>query len=561
MRLFLLALALMLSAGTAQAATYNYYFSNGPAGNPAGNDSTGDGTITTPWASLATAKLSLTGAAANQADTPTGTDIVSLNFDRGDIWTWNSADVTPVNNYFVVTAANPIVYFLDYGIGNKPKFDGLVTDFAAVPDDNTDDGPRRWNRFFDIQRSYCTFTNIEITGVYGNGIYINNGASYIDITYCDINNFGSASVQINTVYSSSNCSVEHSTIHTGQQLYKEEKKEAWGCGMSFSNNEGSGSVSEHRFRYNVVYDIFGEGVCVSNTLTEHNVIGDTCSAGIDPSTFLNDAGETIVRYNLITFSNYATSEYTVCPDVPGGSSGSRPVGTRVFDEHAGGDNSNGDYQIYGNIIINRWRGIWHLGGDDPGNPFGNVRVYGNIVIDSVVTNYRVSYPEEATSADWYNNASILYDRAEDTGSGGSIHINDDGFPDAGWNISNNSFWSNTGDLSSVSNNFKPNYVTGDPELYGESQAVDWTSIANPTAIKIADVTPLIGSALIGAGHSSYLPSLYVSPADMTGLPEGGDFTLGTQAAPGIIGAVLYEASTPVTSTYQLPIGLILGLGN
>jgi len=454
--LFVSSLVVCMSSVWAQAATYNYYFSNATGGNPTGNDSIGDGTIGSPWASLNKAKTAINSLAS--------TDTANLYFDRGDTWSWSSAAVSTVISHFTVSSGNPEVNIDAYGIGDKPKFDGLVNDFSIVPVHNATTGPMKWNRFFEFQRDNCNVSNIEITRVYGHAIYSKGGDNFT-VSNCDINNFGSAAFAFKGTIGLQNSTFEYSTVHTGQQLYRYKKRPAWGGGIEFANSNGTGIVDNNYIHHNVVYDIYGEGIVCSNALTEYNIVGDTGSIGIDPAPFNYDSLNTTVRYNLVTFSDRKISIYDTF-------SGSESTGIRVMDENELGDNSSAVYRIYGNVIINRDRGIWFLHPAYKDNAFGKVEIYDNLVIDSLNYNYVFSSMHQAKILEFHGNSSIFYDRV-------SVHINDGGItPPAGWTISGNHFWTN-GETPKVDSNWRDNYNTSDPKLLGGT-SVDWIKQTGPT---------------------------------------------------------------------------------
>jgi len=82
---------------TAGAASYNYYFSDDAAGNPAGSDASGDGSEANPWKTLSKAKSAINALSAG--------DTVNLYFDRGDTWDINTGKST----VFQVSSSNPVV--------------------------------------------------------------------------------------------------------------------------------------------------------------------------------------------------------------------------------------------------------------------------------------------------------------------------------------------------------------------------------------------------------------------------------------------------------------------
>ena len=107
--IFILTLILLFLCSNVWGATYNWYFSDDATGNAAGNDSTGDGSITTPWKSLSKANTQIASLSSG--------DIATLYFDRSDTWTFTS-------NNDVLTIRKSNVTIDAYGSGAKPIFDG-----------------------------------------------------------------------------------------------------------------------------------------------------------------------------------------------------------------------------------------------------------------------------------------------------------------------------------------------------------------------------------------------------------------------------------------------------
>ncbi len=443
----------------ANAATYNYYFSNDAQGNVQGSD-VADCSAATPCQTLSKAESMIKALPS--------TDIVNLYFDRGDSWTWDSAAVRKTVNTFSVSSSDPVVHIDAYGTGDLPIFDGMVKDFSTVPIHNTLNGPLKWSRFFEFQRDNCSVSNIEIKRVYGNGIY-SKGAHYFTVSSCYIHNFGNAAFSFNGKNGLHDSTFEHSTVHTGQELYRYSKREGWGGGIEFANGGGTGAVYSNHIHHNIVYDIYGEGIICSNAITEYNIVGDTGSIGIDPAPFWYDSLDTTVRYNLVIFSNRRTSIYDSFD-------GSSATGIRVFDEQPGGDNSDAVIEIHDNIIINRERGIWFFHPDYDDNAFGVVKIYNNIVIDSAKINYNFSQADTAIVGYFHDNSSILYDNMS------GVHIRDNNeFPQSNWKITSNHFWT-TGSSPTVDINWRVDYNTSDPGLLGES-SIDWVKQIGPTYYK------------------------------------------------------------------------------
>ena len=136
-------LILLCSPAWVGAATYNWYFDADAA------DDTGAGTEGDPWKTLAKAQT--------QIDAADSGDIANLYFDRSDTW----AVSTGQSNVFIVDATDPIVNINAYGAGDRPIFDGEITDFSAVDASGTN-GYAFYRTLFWFQRDSCSIKNIEI---------------------------------------------------------------------------------------------------------------------------------------------------------------------------------------------------------------------------------------------------------------------------------------------------------------------------------------------------------------------------------------------------------------
>ena len=195
------------------------------------------------------------------------------------------------------------------------------------------------------------------------------------------------------------------------------------------------------------------------------MFGDTASVAIDLTAQDFDALTSVTAYNLIVMSDWVSSIYDNL-------AGIGPHGIRVYDELKGGDNSAGDISIYGNVIINRSRGIQvtcYDGGDTScgQGPYASVKIYNNLMIDNRTANISIDNPDEVDYLYFYNNVSILYDRK---GSRHTVSVT----PGAHWTISNNAFWT-AGGSPSYDSDFDAGVVTTDPKLPGEP-ALDWDGL-------------------------------------------------------------------------------------
>jgi len=516
----------------ANAATYNWYFSDDAAGDAIGNDSTGDGSIGNPWKTL--------GKAKTQIDTVGSGDTVNLYFDRGDIWTVDTL-LKVETHAFEVESDNPIVNMDAYGSGNLPCIDGGITNFSTAPAHDPDNGPLRWSEVFRFSRTNCSVSNMEFKQIYGDVIEL-RGATGFRLSNCNIHHFGQAATKAAAV-SMENAIIEYNTVHTGQQLYRFAMRSGWGGGISFSSQ--TIACKNNTVRYNLVYDIYGEGIFNPGGITEYNVVGDTYSVAIYIPSFKYDASDAIVRYNYVICS----SSKNYC--------GLGDNGIGVIDENVGGSNANADIEIYGNIVINRHSGIYAKNSIDPGNPFKSIKIYNNLVIDCSNGNYIVSQPSEFTEGHIYNNSSILYDRTTAIHGG-----HDKTFPHANWTVDNNHFWT-TGGSPTVDDGWTTNYVITDPKLPGEP-SIDWDGQSGATYYKDIDFkahlyppadSPLVNtrSKPLGAGYNT---TFLTYGTDFGTLPDKATFKTASQAPGNLdIGAICNTsgATTPLEPPQNLEI--------
>jgi len=506
----------------ANAATYNWYFSDDAAGNAVGNDSTGDGSIGNPWKTLSKAKT--------QIDTANSGDTVNLYFDRGDTWTINTL-LKAETHGFEIESDNPIVNMDAYGSGNLPCIDGSIRNFSTVAEHDDVTGPTRWSEIFRFSRPNCSVSNMEFKQIYGD-VFELRGASGFHLDSCNIHHIGQASMKtVNFIME--NAIIEYNTVHTAQQLFRFGKRTGWGSGLGFSAHYLQ--PKNNIVRYNLVYDVAGEGINNPGGITEYNVVGDTSSVAIYVPPHVYDALNTTVRYNYVICSGSAT----YCG---GGSNG---IG--IIDEGLGGSNANADIEIYGNIVINRYYGIYAKNSEDSGNPFKSIKIYNNIVIDCRLGNYIVSQPEEFTKGHIYNNSSILYDRTTAIHGG-----HDTTFPHPNWTVDNNHFWT-TGGSPTVYGGWRTNYVITDPKLPGEP-SIDWDGQGGATYYKNIDFNthlyPPADSALVNAGKTlesaAYETMFLTKGTDFDTLPNTPTYQRVSQfdAPNWSIGAIVRGGGTP-----------------
>ena len=174
----LLLLALIITftiISPTHAATYNFYFSTSGGGSTCSEKS--------PCTKVSDAQAKVNDAGFS--------DTVNLYFKRGDTWSFDTAAATKTLCFGIFVGSNDATVNIDsYGSGEKPVFDGLVSNFSKVPSHNTVTGPLYWNRIFEFRRANCSVKNIEIRRVYGVGIFLRDaGETGFTLEYCNINRF------------------------------------------------------------------------------------------------------------------------------------------------------------------------------------------------------------------------------------------------------------------------------------------------------------------------------------------------------------------------------------
>ena len=552
--LFYVLLLTFLFISPVNAATYNYYFSI------SGSGSTCSQAFPCKWlSSHQVGYVSGETTAQNKIDNANSDDTVNFYFNRGDTWTFNTDAVSKTRDYgLAIGSDDPIVNLDAYGSGAKPKIYGTVsaggTWFDDVPEHNATTGPFKWNNIFAMGRGGCSFKNIHIDGIYGTGFYVPPIYTVDDITIesVDVTNFGSSAFTPSLTYGTRNSIITKSLFHTGQQLFKYGKSgcaNCWGPAFTFAPWPTSGRSSlGNTASYNVIYDIYGEGIHGYGYTAEYNIVGDTGSFGIYVCPGKGDSKNTTVKYNFVIQSSSADYK---------NHSGAAYSGIVVADELAGGSNSSATVEVYGNIVINRYMGIMFNNYDNNTSPWAAIRIFNNTIIDSSVWNMYMNNGDLATAGYWYNNASILYDKT------GDKHAKDQDLSNiSNWTIEDNLFWT-TGGSPSIDTDWDTNSDTTDPKLAGEEQGspIDWDGQSGAEYYKnitFADVTPKSGSGLINTGKTISFEDTFLSNgSDFSVLPTTPTFVTKQQSHDGKwdIGAIIFSESIESKAILKSPVGL------
>ena len=506
------------------AKIYNYYFSTSGGGSACSQQS--------PCSTLAMAEKK--GNAHGSGDT------VNLYFKRGDIWKYNTAQVS--RDAIVVDLANSPIHIDSYDSGPKPIFDGLVTNWDDVPNHNDTNGPFRWHHFFSVRKANSSIKNVDIRNCYGRGITLKDyGGNNFTLSGCSIHNVGDAAILSDPSTDLINSIFVNNEFYGLVELYKVRGEISYGArygvGIALTPSWGTYKVYNNIFAHNVVYNSASEGIELHNSLIEYNIFGDTSSCAIDtaPQTADTAGYTTTVRYNLIVHSN--SKDYVGVHEMGPGDN----VGIRVFDEHIRGSNTNSKILIYGNIIINRYFGIRvYPEVKQTRNAFGSVKIFNNTLIDND-RNIGLGYDYNSLidSLEIYNNSFILYNNTTGKHSAEASHS----LPQANVKIENNAFWT-TGGSPSVDADWKNNCVITNPKLSGE-YSVNWngqTGSEYYKNINVSDVSPPPDSKLLVSGKilTGYNVPLLTNVGEFNKLPGKANFIMKSNNNNGnwAIGAVL-----------------------
>ena len=564
-RLLLLILILLLIPFPVNAATYNFYFSDDATGNAAGNDTTGDGSIGTPWKTLNKAQWAIETYAS-------ASNTVNLFFDRSDTWDASAANMCNLTWPYTSSGAlcsdwgtgidavlvlrKGVVNIDAYGTGALPVFDGGVTDWETSDPANTPVNVDYVNLLW-ICYDNITVQNIKLYRIPHGGVQIKKTlADNITIRNVIVDSAGQEGINSHNLSSVINSTIENCTVTETNKRRQYGWTSGWGAAISLdsvSNSLSKKYYYNNLIRYNWVYNNWGEGIIAGAStgggpvIVEKNLLGDSKSTALLTHVSCYDAGHLIARYNKL----YAT----VAGKATYGSTWGLGAGVKEVCtvDYLGTplDNSAGLYEHYGNIMINTGVGIViQPDMNGVGNDYlGELRIFNNTAIDSQAACVYNGWSNNRVDAGFfYNNACIYYDQ-----SGGN-HIAETGTSYTNWTISNNFYWDNlAGSYGVVDGDWDTNYKTGNPLLPGEP-SINWDGLAANTTIDFdTHLVPPGNSPLnTGGNNHAWEKTLLTTGTDFNDLPGTETFTTGEQTVE--IGAILYSTAdtTPPTTVSSGP---------
>jgi len=328
--LVLLCLSLMLLAG--QAFATSIYLS------PTGNDTTGNGTISSPYRTLTKA-----ATVAVAGDTV---------YARGGTYSASRNEYIACSG----TAGSPIT-FTNYP-GEKAVFDGTGATFVD------------WDQIILIENcSYVVldgyeFKNALPTTVHADGINC-AGISNVTVQNCIVHEVGENGI----ICRGNNVTLQNNEIYRAvlTNLNGAMGSSGWACGMATART-GSAAFANATFRSNYVHDVWGEGInglCSDGTLMEGNRVVDSYSVNY----YLDNAKNAVVRNNVAY--NTPTGEHRRNGNLPNGL-------LMATERYKGWTAVNSDnIQIYNNLFQRVSTGIsfWQSNGD-----YHNLKIYHNVIV-------------------------------------------------------------------------------------------------------------------------------------------------------------------------------------
>lgn len=451
MYLRIVMLIILLFPVCAEASTYTWYFSDDAAGNAAGNDTTGNGTIGSPWKSLSKAQ--------DMLDTLTNSDTATLYFDRGDTWsitqgyrsnygtriTLESYPSGWTDRFDAVLWHDAGTVTLDaYGTGDRPIFDGGETWGETYP--RAFSGRDLTDAVILMKdRGECTIRNLEIRNFFADLIRLYGAVDNVLIEDNKLTYAGTAGIRDGGITSAKhNITVQNNEVgYTALLYFKYSNPSSDWCGaIHFIGGGESGAgagVYDVVIKDNTVYRAGGEGIVAcsfegSTVLIEGNIVSDTGHISVFSPTMQLDGGVSIIRNNII----YWTAE--------GRNLGYDSAGLYVYDEVCDsgscdqnapgdtyGDNSTAYHLIYNNLIVGGSYGIWIMPSEDP---WGYIGIFNNTFIDNTYS-VRIGYNPSGSDVDIFDNTFIKYDLT------GSHIYNPGSYAMTGWTWGPNHWYGGT----------------------------------------------------------------------------------------------------------------------
>jgi len=551
-RLFILylLLPLLLFAGQAWGATYNWYFSN------AGNDTTGDGTEGTPWATAAKAQTQIHATSTD--------DVVNVFWNRGDTFSVLYADLGQMA--FNLTKTRGKVVMDAYGAEEDPKpiFDGGMDwpNQTVSPGTST-----HLNAVIKITKDDCEFRNLQFQNLpydvfildAGYGTWEETGLDGLTIEDCDASNLGYGFVTggYNRTISS-NVTVQRCEVGYSNYIFKNEL--CSNCWRSAIGSGGtSGLINDMIIDECYIHHAGGEGIHISGvrTTVSNCMVVFSISVGIYicPQ-YQTPTGTHTVKNNIVAqgIDEWSRNAGTVCA----------ADGIVIRDEKTTGDNRQCIVNIHGNVVIGAKRGIGLDVIDENGlditntQTFEEVNIYNNTLIDNSWNflyyawyRYNSGYTKFADTVRIINNTSSINNTST------LAHVETWGtatYPGS-WTIGPNHWHTSTdpGNESIPTAWVHEDDINGDPQITLNYGSGGWRLIEAADEFNFDDFYPPSGSPLVDAGLNldaykdadgdGFNVSFLTEDSDWHTLPSAGVFNTASQSDAGTdwdMGAVIYS---------------------
>jgi hypothetical protein len=470
------------------------------------------------------------------------TGAAKIFFKRGNKWVFsNDSDTILISRSNVTIDA--------YGTGAKPILDGNGKYPSTMSSSKQPVGYAiRVAGGLSGGFSNVYIKNMRIQNMYPGGGIIFSGDSIGNfrgpgsVTDCEIEDIGWAGINLNEVPNTGGTAnailVERNYLNVVNE-YPRLSSLGWWPQAINANNSSYG----HICRYNVINDVYGEGIGADGfDLVEYNIVSGTKGPAIycDMQNRSGSIHSSILRYNL-SWRN-PSRHYSTGGDI------------RINDEKVSGDNSKVTYQIYGNVVIGGWAGISLKNSPADGTAvsrWGKITVYNNTLIDND-RNFAVSNSDYFSSVSIKNNASIISSDAKSS----CMHVVawDNGSWNA-WDVSNN-FW--YGD--SVDEDADLLEAFRGSNKFGKSHPLKKTSgwRALSAIPSFADVYPAAANDLVDqasvkvlSGYSQYL----TTGTNWSALPNNLKFVKADQSNSGAgwdFGAIIFKSGNNTQPSF-LPV--------
>ncbi|HMD88616.1 MAG TPA: right-handed parallel beta-helix repeat-containing protein [Anaerolineaceae bacterium] len=208
----------------------------------------------------------------------------------------------------------------------------------------------------EIQGSYVTFENIEVTNSDTRGVTIDNTANYVILNNLNVNNIWFGGIE---TYGA-NCIIENSSVwQTNRSNSATPGSSGWSGALNFGDTGHASWGINAIIRNNQVYQNWGEGILGMDTyngLIEGNRVWDNWAIDI----YLDTVNTTTIEDNLVYYTNNQSFWRNKNPSRPSD-------GIAINDENnLPGYVSSHDIKVYNNIIINAFDGFVYDNQNTPG---------------------------------------------------------------------------------------------------------------------------------------------------------------------------------------------------